>query len=114
MSPQEVASCRSADIARLYWRPIEILDWFAAAGRGNLISTSGVYIAGTVDQQFEGNVVVVIGGTTRVVLRLDRKRLFRGGDMVYVIGRFLEIGQFATALGARVDMPVFDLVYWIE
>lgn len=114
MSPPEVASCRSADIARLYWRPIEIWDWFAAAGRGNLISTNGVYIPGTVDQQFQGNVVVAIGETTRVVLRLDRGRFLRGGDMVYVIGRFVQIGQFATALGARVDMPVFDLVYWIE
>ena len=111
MSPEEVATCRSDDIARLYWRPIEVWDWMAAAGRGKLILTNGVYIPGTVEQQFDDRVVLEVSETTRVVLRLDRKRFFQTGAMVYVIGRFVEIGHFATALGAPVDMPVFDLVY---
>jgi hypothetical protein len=33
MSPREVAACRSNDIARLYWRPIGMLDWMDAAKR---------------------------------------------------------------------------------
>ncbi|MBY0275760.1 hypothetical protein K2Z84_10475 [Candidatus Binatia bacterium] len=111
MSPDEVAACRSDDIARLFWRPIEIWDWMAAAGRGKLISTNGVYIPGTVEQQFDDRVVLEVGETTRLVLRLDRKRFFQTGAMVYAIGRFVEIGHFTTALGALVDMPVFDLVY---
>lgn len=111
MSPQDVAMCRSEDIARLYWRPIEIWDWFAAASGGKLISEQGVYIPGTIEQQFEGHAMVEVSETIRVVVRLDRQRLFQIGQPVYAIGRFVEIGHFTTALGARVDMPIFDLVY---
>jgi hypothetical protein len=106
-----VASSRSDSIARLYWRPIEIWAWLAAAGRGELISTNGVYIWGTVEQQFEDHVVLEVSETVRVVLRLDRKRFFQPSGLAYVIGRFVEIGRFTTALGVRTDMPVFDLVY---
>lgn len=113
LSPQEVASSRSAAIARLYWRPIEIRDWLTAAGRGELISTNGVHIAGTVEQQFDDRVVIEVSETVRVVLRLDRKRFFQTSDMVYVIGRFVEMGRFTTVLGVRIDMPVFDVVYWL-
>lgn len=113
LSPQEVASSRSDAIARSYWRPIEIWAWLAAAGRGNLISTNGVYIPGTVEQQFDDHVVLEVSETVRVVLRLDRKRFFQTSDLVYVIGRFVEIGRFTTALGIRTDMPVFDAVYWL-
>jgi hypothetical protein len=111
LSPQDVASSRSDSIARLYWRPIEIWAWLAAAGRGELISTNGVYIWGTVEQQFEDHVVLEVSETVRVVLRLDRKRFFQPSGLAYVIGRFVEIGRFTTALGVRTDMPVFDLVY---
>jgi hypothetical protein len=111
--PQEVASSRSDAIARLYWRPIEIWAWMAAAERGDLISTNGVYIPGTVEQQFDDHVVLEVSETVRVVLRLDRKRFFQTSDMVYVIGRFVEMGRFTTALGVRIDMPIFDAVYWL-
>lgn len=111
MSPTEVATCRNDDVARLYWRPIELWDWLSAAGRGQFITDQGVYLSGTVEQQFDENAILEVTRTIRVVLRLDRQRFFQDGEPLYVIGRFVEIGHFTTALGARVDMPVFDLVY---
>jgi len=112
MSPTEVARAGSDDIARVYWRPVGILDWMDAAARGTFIADRGVYIPGTVDQQFDEYAVLEVGETIRVVLRLDRRRLFQDGQPLYVIGRFVEMGRFAMALGARVDLPVFDLVYY--
>jgi len=112
MSPREVARAGSDDIARLYWRPVGVLDWMDAAARGTFISDRGVYIPGTVEQQFDEYAVLEVSETIRVVLRLDRPRLFQEGQPLYVIGRFVEIGRFALALGTRVDLPVFELVYF--
>ena len=111
MSRLEVASCRSDDIARLFWRPIEVWDWFSAAGSGTFVADRGVYIPGTVTQQFDDYAMLEVSETMRVVVRLDRQRLFQIGEPVYFIGRFSEIGHFTTAIGARVDLPIFDLVY---
>lgn len=111
MSPQEVAAYRNADIARVYWRPLEIWDWFSAARSGKLVSDRGVYLVGTIGQQFDQSVLLEINDSMRVVIRLDKQRFFPAGEPFYGIGRFVEIGKFTTAIGARVDMPVFDLVY---
>jgi len=111
MSPSEVARAGSAEVARLYWRPVGILDWMDAAARGTFIADRGVYIPGTVEQQFDNYAVLEVSETIRVVLRLDRRRLFQEGQPLYVIGRFAEMGRFTTAFGVRTDLPVFDLVY---
>jgi len=111
MSPQQVAACRSDDIARLFWRPIEIWNWFAAASSGKLIADRGVYVSGQVSQQFDDKAVVDVSEGMRVVVRFDRQRVFQIGQPIDFIGRFSEIGRFTSALGARVDMPIFDLVY---
>jgi hypothetical protein len=112
MSPQEVVACRSDDIARLYWKPVEIWDWFAAASSGKLIADRGVYVSGQVTQQFDDKAVVDVSEGMRVVVRFDRQRLFQIGQPIDFIGRFSEVGHFTSALGARMDMPIFDLVYW--
>ena len=69
-------------------------DWFAAASGGKLIRDQGVYIPETIKQQFDGYAMVVVSEIIRVVVRLDRQRLFQMGQPVYAIGRFVEIGQF--------------------
>ena len=112
MSPREVERAGSDDIARLYWRPVGILDWMDAAARGTFVADRGVYIPGTVEQQFDNYAVLEVSETIRVVLRLDRRRLFQEGQPLYVIGRYAEMGRFATAFGVRTDLPVFDLVYY--
>lgn len=111
MSPQQVVACRSDDIARLYWRPVEIWDWYSAASGGKFMADRGVYISGQVTQQFDDKATIEVSEAMRVVVRLDRQRLFQVGEPIAFIGRFAEIGHFTTALGASVDLPVFDLVY---
>ena len=111
LSPQQVAAQRNEDVARIYWRPIELFDWMTAANRGTFITDRGVYLMGLVEQQFDGYAILHTNTDQRVALRLDRPRYLRREHPLVVIGRFAELGPFTTAIGARVDIPVFDIVY---
>lgn len=111
LTPQRVAAYRDDDLAALFWQPIELVQWLDASSRGSFVSDRGVYIVGRVAQQFDDKAVLEVTETVRVVVRLERQRFLQVGEQIFVIGRFAEIRPFTTALGARVDMPVFDLVY---
>lgn len=113
MSPQEVATCRSSGIAKLYWRPLDIWDWFDAANDGKLIREQGVSIYGTVTQLIDGHAMIGTANGIRVVIRLGQ-RAFKVGWPVYAIGQFVEIRHLTTTLGTPADIPIFDLVFFFS
>lgn len=111
LSPQQVAAQQNEDIALVYWRPIELSEWVRESSEGTFVTDRGVYIVGLVEQQFDGFVILQTNIDLRVALRLDRPRYIQQQFPIYVIARFSELGRFNTALGARADIPVFDLVF---